>query len=124
MHPIRIGIALVFIAGFIGLATELPAGDKKAGKDDKRKGTVVGVLTAKTDTYIDVKADGEEKARRYVPHWKGGMPEQGGGFDKAILKQIGELKVGSRIRLEWDFEERPRIVRIEVLKAASTKTDK
>ncbi len=116
-----VGMAFISI---VVLAAGLPAGEKKAGKDEKRKGTVVGVLTAKGDNFIEVKADGEEKARKYVPHWVGGKPADGGGYDKAILNQIRELKVGSRIRLEWDFEERPRVVRIELLKAAGTKQEK
>jgi hypothetical protein len=119
-----LGAMLVVV--LVCLAGALPAGDKKDDKDkgEKRKGTVAGVLTAKGDNFIEVKADGEEKARKYVPHWVGGVPAKDGGFDKAILKQIGQLKIGSRIRLDWDFEERPRIVRIEVLKTAEPKDSK
>ena len=82
--------------------------DDKEAKKEKRSGTVVGTLTKKGDNFIEVKADGEEKARRYVPHWVGGTPAQGGGPDKKILKVIRELKEGSRVRLEWEFEERAR----------------
>ena len=88
---------------------------------EKRSGTVVGTLTAKGDNYVEVKADGEAKARRYVPHWRGGLPAQGGGPDKAMVKTIRDLKVGSRVRLEWEFEERPRVVRVEVLRPAENK---
>jgi hypothetical protein len=102
-------------------AGALTAGDKKGDADEKRKGTIVGVLTAKGDSYIEVKADGEEKARKYVPHWVGGAPDMGGGPDKEMLKKIAPLKVGSRVRLEWEFDERPRVVRIEVLQAAKPK---
>ena len=116
------GIGVVLVLLMVG--TGLPAGEKKTGKDEQRKGTVVGVLTAKGENYVEVKGDGEAKGRKYFPHWIGGTPAKGGGLDKAILKQIGQLKVGSRIRLEWDYEERPRIVRIEVLRAAGTKQEK
>src|SRR5262245_41673530 len=70
---------------------------KKPGKDDKkpedkkdepRKGTVTGMVTAKGDNWIEVKADGEEKARRYVPHWRGGLPKDGGGPDKDMVAKI------------------------------------
>jgi hypothetical protein len=94
---------------------------KKEGKDDKKKdkrgGTVVGTLTKKGDNFVEVKADGEEKARRYVPRWVGGLPAKGGGFDKKVLETFKKLKEGSRVRLEWEFEERPRVLRIEMLKA-------
>jgi len=90
---------------------------KPAGDDpEKKSGTVVGTLTAKGDTWIEVKADGEEKARRYVPNWVGGTPQQGGGPDKEIVKVIKDLKPGSRVRVEWKFEERPRVIKVEVLK--------
>jgi hypothetical protein len=79
------------------------------------------VLVAKTESIIDVKADGEERPRRYVPEWKDGSPAQGGGFDKEMLKIIKELKVGSRVRLEWKFDERPRVVKVEVLKPPAEK---
>jgi hypothetical protein len=94
------------------------AADKKESdkKEEKKSGTVVGEITAKGDNYVEVKADGEEKARRYVPHWVGGAPKDGGGPDKEMLKTIKELKVGSRVKLEWEFEERPRVVKVEVLK--------
>ena len=71
---------------------------------------VVGMLTGKGDAYIEVKADGEEKARRYVPHWRGGNPAQGGGPDKKMVQVFRELKVGSRVQLEWEFDERPRVL--------------
>jgi hypothetical protein len=103
-----------------GVASAQERGEKTEDQKapEKRSGTVVGTLVAKGENFIEVKADGEEKARRYVPHWVGGAPAQGGGPDKKMLQVIRGLKVGSRLRLEWEFEERPRVVRVEVLKAA------
>jgi hypothetical protein len=94
------------------------ADEKKPEKKDEkdRKGTVTGVVTAKGDNWIEVKADGEEKARRYVPHWKGGAPDKGGGPDKEMVAEIKKVAVHSRVKLDWEFEERPRVVKIEVLK--------
>jgi hypothetical protein len=68
-----------------------------------------------------VKADGEEKGRRYVPHWKGGAS---GGFDKDIVKAIAEVPLKSRVRVEWSFEERPRVDKIEVLKKGEGEKEK
>ena len=87
-------------------------------KKEHRKGTVTGVVTAKGDNWIEVKADGEEKGRRYVPHWRGGNPKDGGGPDKKMLAEIKAVPIKSRVRLEWTFEERPRVEKIEVLKKA------
>jgi hypothetical protein len=92
----------------------LLADDRK--EPTKRGGTVVGIVVKKEKNWIEVKADGEEKARRYTPHWVGGLPKDGGGLDKKMLATMAKLKVGSRIKLQWEFEERPRVVKVEVLK--------
>lgn len=85
-------------------------------KDEEKKGTVTGIVTAKADNWIEVKADGEEKARRYMAHWRGGLPKDGGGPDKEIVAKIKEVPLKARVRLEWTFQERPRVEKIEVLK--------
>lgn len=106
--------------GAFGMAQEAKKEEKK--KDEKKKegeikkGTVTGVVSAKGDNWIEVKADGEEKARRYMPHWIGGAPANGGGLDKKMLAIFKELPLNARIRMEWEFEERNRAVKIEVLK--------
>lgn len=114
----RVFVAKVVGAVLLGLmllaGSGSTAGEKK--KEPVRKGKVIGVLVAKGKNFIEVKADGEEKARKYVPHWKGGLPKDGGGPDKAMLKKFAELKVGSRLELTWEFEERLRAVEIKVLK--------
>lgn len=93
--------------------------DKK--KEEARKGTVTGIVSAKGTNWIEVTADGEEKGRRYVPHWKGGAPADGGGPDKAMLAKIKDTPLKSRVRIEWEFEERPRVLTIEVLKKPGAK---
>lgn len=113
------------LAAAVAVFVTLPAvaDDKKDDKRDEkdRKGTVTGVVTAKGDPaknehWIEVKADGEEKARKYVPHWRGGAPKDGGGPDKDMVAQIKKVELKQRVRLEWEFEERPRVVKLEVLK--------
>lgn len=111
-------LAGVLLAGAIG--ADVP-GDDKTDEPEKKSGSVVGVLTAKGTAWIEVKADGEQKARRYVANWVGGAPQEGGGPDKKVVKLIEELTLGSRLRLEWKFDERPRIVKVEVLKNAADK---
>jgi hypothetical protein len=94
----------------------IPAGAEEPKKDAEKKGTVTGVVTARGDNWIEVKADGEEKPRRYVPHWRGGAPKDGGGLDKEMVAKIKDVPLKSRVRLEWSFEERPRVEKIEVLR--------
>jgi hypothetical protein len=97
---------------------------KPKNPEEGKKGTTVDTLVKKGDNFIEVKADGEEKARRFVPQWVGGLPAKGGGPDKEILKIYRELTVGSRIEVDWVFEERLRSLKIKVLKAAPEKKDK
>src|SRR5688500_19882666 len=110
-------IARLALAGLLALALGAPGTGQDKKKDEARKGTVTGVVTAKGPNWIEVKADGEEKARRYVPHWKGGAPKDGGGPDKEMVARLKEVPVEARVRLEWSFEERPRVEKIEVLRA-------
>jgi hypothetical protein len=113
--------AVLLAMASVGLAAAQDKKDEK--KDEPRKGTVTGVVAAKGDNWIEVKADGEEKARRYVPHWKGGLPKDGGGPDKDMVAKIKETPLKARVRLEWEFEERARVVKIEVLKKPEEKKD-
>src|SRR5215470_7333719 len=114
------------LVGFlaVSLVTLAAAQEKKdeKKKDEPRKGTVTGVVTAKGDNWIEVKADGEEKARRYVPHWRGGAPAQGGGPDKDMVAEITKVPLNARVKLDWTFEERHRVEKIEVLKKPEEKT--
>ncbi|MFN4257835.1 MAG: FecR family protein [Gemmataceae bacterium] len=120
---VRVLVGTVVVAGSWGVVT-LTGGEERAFADEKqaepakKTGTVVGVITNKGENFIEVKADGEAEGRRYVPRWVGGLPKDGGGPDKTMLKVIRELKVGSRVRIEWFFEERPRVVKVEVIKAS------
>ena len=102
------------------LAGTIVRSDEKKGEPEKKSGAVVGVLTAKGEAWVEIKADGEEKARRYTANWVGGAPKDGGGPDKEIVKVIKGLRIGSRVRLEWNFDERPRVVKVEVLKNEAT----
>jgi len=92
--------------------------DEKKTKPEKKSGTVTGTVVAKEKNRIQVKADGEETGRWYMPKWIGNAS---GGLDKEMLKQFAELKVGTRIRMEWESDERARAVKIEVLKDAAKK---
>ncbi len=118
----RLALAGFLLAALSALAAGQEKKDEKK-KDEPRKGTVTGMVSAKGDNWIEVKADGEEKVRRYVPHWKGGLPKDGGGPDKEMVAKIKEIAVESRVRLEWEFEECARVVKVEVLKKPEVKKD-
>lgn len=117
----RFALALTLVAGLTvlwsGSAALLAQDKKEGGKDEPKvkKGKLMGVVVAKTKNSIKVKAFGEEKEREYFPHWVGGLPKDGGGPDKKMLATFEKLKVGQKIRLTWEWEERFRAVEVEVL---------
>lgn len=122
---VRVLVGAVLLGGLWAGLRPADADEKSDKKEsEKKSGTIVGEITARGKDYLEVKADGEEKARRYVPRWVGGAPKDGGGFDKDTVKAIGGVKVGDRVKLEWEFEERPRVVKVTVVKAAGKDKDK
>ena len=110
-----LGALALSLATAMGADQEADRGKAAERGQGGRKGVVTGIVTAKGENWIEVRGDGEEKARRYVPHWRGGAPAAGGGPDKAMVARIGEVSVHSRVKLDWAFEERPRVEQIEVL---------
>src|SRR6187549_2145616 len=94
-------LRLLAVALAVGCLAGSALADEKKGKDEKKKGTVVGTLTDKGPNWVEVKADGEDKARRYVPHWRGGNPADGGGPDKEMVAEIKKVPVDSRLKLDW-----------------------
>jgi ferric-dicitrate binding protein FerR (iron transport regulator) len=117
---VRVVSGLVELSGEWG-AARLTAGTEenfrvlKGKTAEARGGKVIGVVTSRGEAFIEVRADGEEKPRRYMPNWVGGA---GGGFDKGMLAAIGRTPVGNRVRLDWKFEERPRVTKLEVIAPA------
>src|SRR5262245_34786103 len=108
-------LAGVLLTMLLVSASAPTAQEKQADEKDKKTvklKAVVGSVTNRDKNFIEVKADGEEKPRRYVPHFPG-MP---GGTEKATLDLMPKIAIGSRVRLEWLFDERPRVMKIEVLK--------
>ena len=105
MLPQKLVAALV-IGGVVMIVATAVGQEKKA--PEERKGAVVGRAVAKGGFWIEVQADGEEMPRKYYC-----------GSDQVALKAVKTTEVGSRLRLEWRFQEVFRVVRIEVLKAPS-----
>jgi hypothetical protein len=74
-------------------------------------GTVTGIVASKGDTWLGVKAEGQEDPSLYMPYWKGT------GFDNEMLATIKTVAVGSKVKLVWKSDEHPRIVSLEMLAA-------
>lgn len=117
---------VVIAAGFCWIiARDIPVGHGQEAKENPKltgkKGRSIGLLTARGQNFIEVKADGEVKGRKYVPRWVGGLPADGGGLDKKMLKTFESLKIGSRLQVDWVFEERLRAIAVKVLQEPEKK---
>ncbi len=81
----------------------------------KTKGKLDGILSAKGNSWIEVKDD-EGYPHRYLPGWIGGPPNRGGGYDRAILSQFDEIPVGNRVQLTWHWDGHLRVDRLKLLR--------
>lgn len=83
---------------------------KKEGHDAMptgTKGVTDGVILSKEKGKLVVQA--KEGNLLFMPHWRGGMPKDGGGLDKETLGKLEKFAVGDRVRIEWTWQERRRI---------------
>ena len=103
--PNRVRVAWKTLEGprVVGVET-LETGDKS--------GQGFGIVTAKGENWIEIKSEGVTE--RYSPRWIGKMPKDGGGLDKLLLRAIGERRIGDKVRFEWLFDERPRVVVLQL----------
>lgn len=97
----------------LGGALTTPAQETKP-EAGKQPGTVVGTVTARGYNWIEVKTDDEDKAVRYTPHVIGGVAAEGGGPDRQMLETIRQVTVGSHVRLDWKFENGPRVLTLAI----------
>ena len=93
------------------VAVEAKAKDAK----EVKKGVITGVIVKIDGGKITVKGEKEEMV--LMPYWRGGMPKDGGGFDKDMMEQIKLLKVGDKVTIEWTLEEHHRVDSIQLANA-------
>lgn len=104
-------IVMAMLIGSICIRFACAAPETTTPKETK--GQITGKITAKDGGKITVK--GEEGQLTLIPYWRGGLPKDGGGFDKDMLKQLEKFSVGDKVRVTWAFEEHYRITKIEKL---------
>ena len=78
-----------------------------------KSGTVVGAVISVAKGKLTVKNG--DTSMTLMPHWTGGHPSEGGGFDKAILKQMSQLKAGDIVKIKWEHSEHNRVLAIQKL---------
>jgi len=79
---------------------------------DQREGELTGTIQAREGTSIDVVPDTGGPIERYIPRWFGGMPSNGGGPEKEVVKALEPLRVGQRVRIKWIYDERKRLLAV------------
>lgn len=108
--PARANVTLVVGQGTASVPPPLKA--KAKGNEIKAKGTLVGTVAASGPAWLEITGE-DGKTQRYIPEWRGGMPADGGGPDKEVVKQIQALKPGDRIRVAWHLDRHLRVESIE-----------
>lgn len=117
----------LMVGGILGVLFLVAATSEPLSAQDRKKGTTTGVVTAKTPTpngkniFIEVKAPGEEAARKYWvnydPKVKGPIP--------AVLAVVKATNVGDTVKFDWiDTGEGLGITKFEVLKKGAGKEEK
>ena len=108
MRARRMLLALLVGCSWMGVAFAAPEPTPK-----ETKGQIAGLIIQKDGGKITVK--GEAGQLTLMPYWRGGMPKDGGGFDKDMVKQLEQFKVGDTVKVTWTFEEHYRIDQIELI---------
>lgn len=108
---------------------------KAPGFGARRAGTVTGTITEKGEGWLEVRDENSGTTERYLPFWtaldpapeKAGEKDADAGVDtdaningnynRAVLETMKAAQVGDRVRLEWVWNERKRVVRLAVLPA-------
>ncbi len=88
-----------------------PRRSPRPSRKTPRQGNVVtGILVAKGEGWIKVKAEGEGEARRYLPFSRGGVP------DPMALAAMKQLVVTNLVQVAWkQQEEERRIMGVKVV---------
>jgi len=76
----------------------------------KSKGVEVGTIVNKGEKWIEILSSRNGIPSRYYVKWVGGSPDKGGGYDQEVISRLRELGSGSKVKLVWSYDIRPRVV--------------
>ncbi len=101
---------MVLVGGLVGIVSFQARGQETSRSAAPRSGKLTGIVTAKTDRDITVKAEGTQKPRLY----RFASPSGGGPSAdlKAALKMVF---VSNLVVLQWRGEEEPVLTGIQAL---------
>jgi len=79
-------------------------------------GISTGEIVGRDGAKLLVRTD--EGVLLFMPHWRGGLPKDGGGLDAAMRQRLEAFRPGQRVTIRWVWQERRRIEAIELAAAA------
>ncbi len=74
----------------------------------KQNGVFAGYLLEKGENWFDARTEGGKIPWRFYVRWRGGLPENGGGYDTERLNFLNDFDPNLPIRFSWSYEFRPR----------------
>ena len=74
----------------------------------KQNGVFAGYLLEKGENWFDARTEGGKIPWRFYVRWRGGLPENGGGYDTERLNFLNDFDPNLPIRFSWSYELRPR----------------
>ena len=74
----------------------------------KQNGVFAGYLLEKGENWFDARTEGGKIPWRFYVRWRGGLPENGGGYDTERLNFLNDVDPNLPIRFSWSYEFRPR----------------
>ena len=104
-------VVVLALGAFVAVSAEKAAEKPSVEKAKGEKGQITGQIVKKDGAIITVK--NEKETLKLYPYWRGGMPADGGGFEKDMVRTIEKLKVGDKVTVRWTMEEHARIDAIE-----------
>ncbi len=114
--------------------------DRAPGRNT-RTGIVTGNVTGKGEGWLEVQDENvgkEASIERYSPFWtalngatenaekEGGDKKEGtikANYDPTVSENMKAARIGERVRLEWVWSDRKRVVRLELSPAATTQAE-
>lgn len=79
--------------------------------------TVEGIVTGRTDLVVEVKPDNGAAQRILFP-WAGVSPQQVAAMDQKLVKRVGQVRVGDKVRLTWEISDAKRAMDVKYLAKA------
>jgi hypothetical protein len=93
-----------------------------------QEGPTEGLYTGRIADLVSHKGmlvvENDDGQRRFMPHWRGGAPAQGGGLVRETIERLHDFHEGDLVEVSWEWEERYRVVDIRLLEKGEKHDEK